>query len=185
MRRSPLLAMMLAGLGACAHQGSFPVSAAPEAASAEHALAPGERLRITTYGEAALTGEYSIGAGGELAFPLVGTLAAAGKTPRELGETLRTALANGFLSEPNVVVEVLAYRPFYVLGEVNEPGEFPYQPGLTVLAAIARAQGFTYRARQTAVFIKRAGDAEEREVALTSDLVVGPGDILRIGERYF
>lgn len=185
MRHIPALAMVLAGLAACAHQGSFPVGAAPEAATAAHRLAPGERLRITTYGEAALTGEFTIGAGGELAFPLVGTLPAAGKTPNELGAALRTALADGFLAEPNVVVEVLAYRPFYVLGEVNEPGEFPYQPGLTVLAAIARAQGFTYRARQTRVFIKRAGEAEEREVALTSDLVIGPGDIVRIGERYF
>lgn len=185
MRRVPALMLALTGLAACAHQGSFPVGGAPEVANAEHRLAPGERLRVTTYGEAALTGEFAIGAGGELAFPLIGSIPAAGKTPRELSAALRTALADGFLSEPNVSVEVISYRPFYVLGEVNEPGEFPYQPGLTVLAAIARAQGFTYRARQTAVFLKRAGEAEEREVTLTSDLVVGPGDIVRIGERYF
>ena len=67
----------------------------------------------------------------------------------------------------------------------NQPGEFPYQPGMTALAAIARAEGFTYRARQTAIFLKRAGEAEEREVTLTSDLIIQPGDIVRVAERYF
>ena len=189
MRRSPVLALALAlfaGLAGCAGQGSFPVSSTAEAPGAtEHVLTPGERLRVTTYGEPGLTGEFTIGAGGYLAFPLVGSIEAAGKTPRELGTALGTALGQGFLLNPSVVVEVLAYRPFYVLGEVNQPGEFPYQPGLTVLAAIARAEGFTYRARQSVVYIKRAGEREEREVPLTSDLVINPGDVVRIGERYF
>jgi polysaccharide export outer membrane protein len=180
------LALTLAMFAGCAPQGPFPVGAAPEAATPAARLAPGERLRITTFGEPTLTGEFTVGADGGLAFPLIGAIPASGKTPRELAGALREALlAQGYLTNPNVAVEVLAYRPFYVLGEVNQPGEFPYQPGLTVLAAVARAQGFTYRARQSRVFIKRAGEAEEREVPLTSDLVVGPGDIVRIGERYF
>src|SRR3546814_8556768 len=110
---------------------------------------------------------------------------AAGKTPQALGEELSAALSPDYLLNPNLVVEVLTYRPIYVLGEVNQPGEFPYQPGMTVLAAIARAEGFTSRARQRAVFIKRAGEAEEREVTLTSDLTIQPGDIVRVAERYF
>jgi polysaccharide export outer membrane protein len=179
--------LFLLGLlaAACASQGPFPIGAASGGAQPEHLLAPGERLRITTYGETALTGEYTVGAGGDLAFPLVGTLQASGKTPQALGQELTAALASGFLQSPSVVVEVLSYRPIYVLGEVNQPGEFPYQPGMTALAAIARAEGFTYRARQRAIFLKRAGEAEEREVTLTSDLAVRPGDIVRVAERHF
>lgn len=180
-----LLSVLGLLIAACASQGPFPVGAAGEQAQAGHQLAPGEKLRITTYGETALTGEYTIGAAGEVAFPLVGTMQAAGKTPQALGQELTAALANGFLQNPSVVVEVLTYRPIYVLGEVNQPGEFPYQPGMTALAAIARAEGFTYRARQTAIFLKRAGEAEEREVTLTSDLAIQPGDIVRVAERYF
>lgn len=179
------LGVLLASLGACAPQGAFPVGAGEQAAT-EPLLAPGERLRVTTYGEPGLTGEFTIGAGGDLAFPLVGTIQAAGKTPAALGTELTAALVNSnYLLTPHVTVEVLAYRPIYVLGEVNQPGEFPFQPGMTALAAVARAQGFTYRARQVSVFLKRAGEPEEREVPLTSDLVVHPGDVLRIGERYF
>jgi len=177
-----VLAVLLAG---CVSRGSFPVGAEAAPAPAEHALQAGERLHITTYGEPTLTGDFNLGSAGELSFPLVGTVPAAGKTPRQLGAMLTTALGNGFLQNPSVVVEVLNYRPFYVLGEVNQPGEFPYQPGLTVLAAIARAEGFTYRARQRTVFIKRAGEPREEEVPLTSDLVVNPGDVVRVGERYF
>jgi len=180
-----LLGMLLVCLGGCARQGPFPATASGETASADHLLGPGERLNVITFGEPALTGEYTISAAGDLAFPLVGPIQAAGKTPQALSTELSTALANGYLLNPSVVVEVMAYRPVYVLGEVNQPGEFPYQPGLTVLAAIAKAQGFTYRARQTRVFVKRANEAEEREIPLTSDLTVLPGDIVRIGERYF
>ncbi|WP_129792168.1 polysaccharide biosynthesis/export family protein [Sphingosinicella sp. CPCC 101087] len=177
--------VLTASLAACS-QGPFPVSENPPAPASAHALGPGERLRVTVYGEPALTGEYVLSSGGELAFPLAGTIQAAGKSPDALATELAASLKNmGYLLDPNVAVEVLAYRPFYVLGEVNQPGEFPYQPGLTVLAAVARAEGFTYRARQSSVFIKRAGEPAEREVPLTSDLIVQPGDIVRIGERYF
>jgi polysaccharide export outer membrane protein len=181
--RSGVLACLL--LGGCATQRPFPAAATAVPAAAEHPLQPGERIHITTYGEPTLTGDFALGAAGELSFPLVGTVPAAGKTPRELGALLARALGDGFLQNPSVVVEVLNYRPYYVLGEVNQPGEFPYQPGLTVLAAIARAEGFTYRARHRTVFIKRAGEAREVEVPLTSDLTISPGDVVRVGERYF
>ena len=178
--------LLTASLTACAPRGPLPVSEAPAASLVAHPLAPGERLRVTIYGEPALTGEYALNTAGELAFPLAGTIQAAGRTPTELADELGSVLrSRGYLTDPHVVIEVLAYRPVYVLGEVNQPGEFPYRPGMTALAAVANAQGFTYRARQNIVFIKRADEAEEREVRLTSDLVVQPGDIVRIGERYF
>lgn len=180
-----LLLVALFCLSACAGSGPFAASEAPPAV-APHALGPGERVRVIVFGEDTLTGEYALGGAGELAFPLIGTVDAAGRTPADLAATIAESLrSRGYLIDPHVTVEVIAYRPIYVLGEVNQPGEFPYQPGMTALAAIARAQGFTYRARQSDIFIKRADEAEEREVPLTSDLAVGPGDILRIGERYF
>jgi polysaccharide export outer membrane protein len=94
-------------------------------------------------------------------------------------------LADGFLKEPRVAIEVLTYRPFFILGEVNKPGEYPYSSGLTVMNAVATAQGFTYRAQKGQVFLKRGDAKEEISVKLTPDLLVQPGDTIRVGERYF
>jgi polysaccharide export outer membrane protein len=98
---------------------------------------------------------------------------------------VETALKNGYLKEPRVSVEVLNYRPFYILGEVTKPGEYPYTNGLTVQNAVATANGFTYRANTKKVFIKRADATEEREYPLTSNTQVAPGDTIRIAERFF
>ena len=92
---------------------------------------------------------------------------------------------NGYLLNPRVSVEVLSYRPIYILGEVNKPGEYDYVPGMTVLAAIAKAEGFTYRAQEKSIFLKRQGSDREVEIRLHSDTPIHPGDTLRIGERYF
>ena len=116
---------------------------------------------------------------------LIGTIKAAGQTPQDLQQTLTKTLGNGYLLNPRVSVEVLSYRPIYILGEVNKPGEYDYVPGMTVLAAIAKAEGFTYRAQEKSIFLKRQGSDREVEIRLHSDTPIHPGDTLRIGERYF
>ncbi len=171
---------------ACVSQKPFPVE--PPAAqdiNQAYMLRPGETLRIITYGEDVLTGEFDIGADGTLSFPLIGTVKAAGETPAGLADAITGALANGFLTAPRVTVEVKTFRPVYVLGEVNKPGEYPYTADLTALAAIAKANGFTYRAQQRRIFIKRAGQPEEMLTELSSNTPVYPGDIIRVTERYF
>lgn len=148
-------------------------------------LGSNDRVRVTVYGEDALSGEQAVGADGTITVPLIGPVAAAGRTVAQLAAEIRTRLDDGFVRNPNVTVTILSYRPYYILGEVTHPGQYDYSKGLTVIAAIAKAEGFTYRARKSAIFLKREGQAEEVRVALTPDLLVAPGDTIRIGERYF
>ena len=148
-------------------------------------LSPGDKLRISTYGEPSLSGEFVISSAGTIGFPLIGTVQAAGKDAQDVQQAIATALADGFVNDPKVSVEVANFRPIYILGEVNKPGEYPYAMGLTVRGAVAKADGFTYRANEKRVFIKRAGAPEEEAHRLTADIPVQPGDTIRIGERYF
>ncbi len=148
-------------------------------------MGAGDKLRITTYGEPSLTGEFFVSGAGTVSFPLIGEIKASGQTTSELKVAIETALKDGFLKDPNVSVEVLNYRPFYILGEVAKPGEYPYTNGLTVLNAVATANGFTYRADKKHVYIRRANDTAEQRLDLDQATVVLPGDTIRIGERYF
>lgn len=151
----------------------------------EYHLGSGDKLRVITFGEESLTGEFFVAGSGKVSFPLIGEVQAAGLTIPQFQAEVENALKQGYLKEPRVSVEVLDYRPFYILGEVTKPGEYPYTNGLTVLNAVATANGFTYRANQKKVFIKRAGEAEEHDYPLTSSTPVAPGDTIRIGERFF
>lgn len=170
----------------CAGQRPYsPDPAAAPLAAQPYRLAAGDKVHIITYNEPSLTGDFGINVNGDLAFPLIGTIKAAGQTPQDLQQTLTKTLGNGYLLNPRVSVEVLSYRPIYILGEVNKPGEYDYVPGMTVLAAIAKAEGFTYRAQEKSIFLKRQGSDREVEIRLHSDTPIHPGDTLRIGERYF
>jgi polysaccharide export outer membrane protein len=151
----------------------------------EYHLGANDKIRVITFGEEALTGEFFIGGAGNVALPLVGEVHAAGLTIPEFTRKVETALKEGYLKDPHVSVEVLTYRPFYILGEVQKPGEYPFTNGLTVVNAVATANGFTYRANSKKVFIKRTDSKEEQEFPLTSTLPVAPGDTIRIAERFF
>ena len=160
-------------------------SYSPSAASNQYNLGNGDRLRITVFGEPELSGEFVVDGAGQISMPLIGEITAAGKSIRDLQRLLETQYREGYLNNPQISAEILNYRPYYILGEVNRPGEYPYMSGLTVLNAVATAQGFTYRANKGSVFIRGANDRDERKVKLTSSLTVRPGDTIRIGERLF
>lgn len=152
----------------------------------EYRLGANDKIRVITFGEDSLTGEFFIGGGGKVALPLIGDVQAAGLTIPEFSRKVEQALKDGeFIKDPQVSVEVLTYRPFYILGEVQKPGEYPYSNGLTVLNAVATANGFTYRANTKKVFIKRQDSQQEQEFPLTTSLPVAPGDTIRIAERFF
>lgn len=151
----------------------------------EYHLGANDKIRVITFGEDSLTGEFFIGGSGKVSLPLIGEVQASGLTIPQFQKEVETALKEGYLKDPHVSVEVLTYRPFYILGEVTKPGEYPYTNGLTVLNAVATANGFTYRANTKRVFIKRADSSEEQEFPLSSTLLVAPGDTIRIAERYF
>lgn len=153
--------------------------------SFEYRLGAGDKLRIIVFGEDSLTGEFFVSGTGKISFPLIGDVDALGKTIPELQRAIEAKLADGYLKQPKVSAEVLNYRPFYILGEVMKPGEYPFTNGLTVLNAVATAQGFTYRADKHKVFIRRASTTEETSEPLTPNTPVEPGDTIRIGERFF
>lgn len=151
----------------------------------EYRLGVADKVRVTVFGEAALTGEFLVGGNGKISLPLIGETQASGLTISEFQAEVAEALRNGFITEPRVSAEVLNYRPFYILGEVNSPGEYPYTNSLTVLNAVATAGGFTYRADNRRVYIKRADADAEAEYPLTTATRVAPGDTIRIRERLF
>lgn len=154
------------------------------AVSPIYPLGAGDELAISVYDEEKLTGIYQIGQGGRLAFPLISSIDAAGLTPDQLAAALTNALGQGYIKDPRVTVDVKTYRPFFISGEVERPGRYPTLAGTTVLRAIATAGGPTYRADTKHVFLRR-GDGPETLVTLDTDLLILPGDIIRVGERYF
>lgn len=153
----------------------------------EYSLAPGDKLRVIVFGEDTLTGEYVITSGGNLSFPLVGNLKATDKTVEQLQTALASALNDGYLNNARVSIQVISFRPFYILGEVNRPGEYPVSTGLTLQQAVASAGGYTYRANSRRVFVKRANATDERLYDLRDpkQIIIRAGDTIRISERHF
>lgn len=180
---SPLAAASQTAPAAAVEAGE----AAPRAANlgVDYRLGPGDKIRVIVFGEESLSGEFVVSGNGNVSFPLVGDIPARGKSVTEFQEGVQQALSQGYLKEPRVSTEVLTYRPYYILGEVNRPGEYPYSSGLTVLNAIATAGGFTYRAQTRKVYIRRANEADEESYPLGSETAVAPGDTIRIVERFF
>jgi len=148
-------------------------------------LGAGDKIKVSVYGEADLGGVFTVTGEGKVSVPLIGNVQAAGLSTPDLQASLENSYRQGYLKDPKVNVEVMNFRPFYILGEVKLPGEYPYDNGMTVVKAVALAQGFTYRADQKRVFIKHLNDARETQVPLTSSQTVEPGDTVRIAERYF
>lgn len=186
--RTALLVIVSLGVAACAGgtKPAFdPSQPAVEAVDSPYRLGLSDRVRVTTYNEPNLTGEFQIGGTGTISFPLIGEVPAQGKTAAELQQALTTRLADGYLRDPRVAVEVTTFRPFFIMGEVERPGRYPTAEGMTIARAVALAGGYTYRANRNKVFVRRRGDSVEREIDAESDVAVAPGDILRIGERYF
>ena len=183
---TPLLpTLLLLGIAACARPGSeLPILPAP----ADHAyrLGAGDQLRVITFGEEKLTDDFRVNDSGTLSLPLVGSLQATGLTTGELETSLRTALAKAkLLNDPSVAIEVIAYRPIFILGEVSHPGQFPYQPGMTVVTAVAVAGGFTYRAVDDYVAVVRSLDGKPVEGRASRQSLLLPGDVVTVFERRF
>lgn len=151
----------------------------------EYKLAEGEKLRISVAGEERLSGEFVIDPAGTISFPLLGKIQAVGLSSRELEESLTGKLRGRYLVNPKVFVEILSHRPFYVMGEVRNVGEFAFKPGLNVVTAILIAGGYGPRASTSRVYIKRASEIEEKEYPAQASVPVHPGDIVRVPERYF
>jgi protein involved in polysaccharide export with SLBB domain len=154
-------------------------------AEANYVLGVDDHVTILVFGEDALSKEYVVGPDGKISVPLIGDIPATGRTLAQVQSDVQAKLADGYIKNPQVAASISTFRPFYILGEVTRPGEYPYRDGLTVTAAVATAQGFTYRAQKRFVFIKHKGDPAEKREFLDPGLEVEPGDTIRVGERYF
>ena len=154
------------------------------ARTTEYTLGSGDKLRVIVFGEDDLSGEFDVTGAGMVSLPLIGQVRAQGLTVDQFEQAITNKLLDGYLKNPRVSVEVLNYRPFYIIGEVNEPGQYPYTSGMSVLNAVAVAGGFTYRANEDRVYITR-GDGDEQAYAADQSVKVLPGDVVRVPERFF
>ncbi len=185
-----LALLALSGLAACGRAGAD-LPPLPEAPERAYRLGSGDQVRILVFGEDQLSGEYRVNDTGRIALPLLGSVRAAGSSTAELEGMVSDSLKKaGMMRDPSVAVEVIAYRPIFVLGEVNKPGQYPYQPGMTVVTAVAVAGGFTYRAIDDYAAVVRTFDAGSKEAHATEGRAsrqsfVQPGDVITIFERRF
>jgi protein involved in polysaccharide export with SLBB domain len=148
-------------------------------------LGAGDKMKVTVYGEPDLSGDFLVNATGRVQFPLIGEIQAADLTVQEFGRSLSAELGAKYLRNPKVSIEIENYRPFYIIGEVNKPGEYPYESGLSLHGAVALAGGYTYRAKDSSVYIRRLGSGTETSMPVTGDIKIYPGDVVRIPERIF
>lgn len=154
-------------------------------ATAPATLQPGDKIRVDVFGEDKLGGEYQLDQAGQVSVPLAGTVKAQGMTQTQLEQALAKKLRTEYLRNPKVTVTIATLAPFYIIGEVQKPGQFDYRSGLNVLTAMAVAGGPTYRASRNNVQIQRRGEAAMREYPISASVPVLPGDVIKVPERYF
>jgi len=179
---------LIVGIGVLAGCAAGPDAALPVAdstASEPYRLDSGDKLRIVVYGDDRLSGDYLVDGQGLISMPLIAQVDARGLTSSELETAIAERLADGLLVNPSVNVQVQGMRPFYILGEVKQPGEYVCADAMTVLAAVAMAGGYTYRAHADEVLISRRLGEKVVDVRGTKNSIVHPGDVIYIYERYF
>ena len=180
-----------ASLAASPRSTYAPASAAYAAApmpvvhDTPYRLDAGDKLRVVVYGQEGLTNTYAIDAGGSITMPLIGAVPARGRTPAGLAAEISGKLRNGYIREPSVAVEVETYRPFFILGEVAAPGQYPYVPNMSVESAVAIAGGFSPRAQRDRVTLTHTDNAGLSRAVVPLGTPLSPGDTVLIGERWF
>jgi len=148
-------------------------------------LDSGDRLRVVVFGQESLTNSYTVDGGGNIAMPLIGAVKARGASVRQLEQSLARRLREGFYRNPNVTVDIEAYRPFFILGEVRNPGQYPYVNGMTVQTAVAIAGGFTAQAKRSTVEVTRQLAGRVAHARVPPLHPVRPGDTINVEERFF
>jgi protein involved in polysaccharide export with SLBB domain len=184
--RSLLLALLLLIVAFASGGALQPVLAQTASAADEgYQLGPGDKVHVSVFGQSDLTGDFVVDGSGNVQLPLIGSLRAAGLTTQQFETHIATALRDGqYLKDPRVSVQVSGLRPFYIIGEVNKPGEYPCVNDMSVLNAVALAGGYTYRADDTVVYIRRSGEEKEKEYPSDETTKIHPGDIVRVAERF-
>lgn len=188
---SGAISALRASFAAAPRRSYAPASAAyaaapmPAAHDTAYRLDAGDKLRVVVYGQEGLTNTYAIDAGGSITMPLIGAVPARGRTPAGLAAEISGKLRNGYLREPSVAVEVETYRPFFILGEVAAPGQYPYVPNMSVESAVAIAGGFSPRAQRDRVTLTHNDSSGPNRAVVPLGTPLGPGDTILVGERWF
>ncbi len=154
-------------------------------AAAAYRLDAGDKLRVVVFGQEGLTNTYAIDAGGAITMPLIGAVPARGRTPAGLAAEISGKLRNGYIREPSVAVEIETYRPFFILGEVAAPGQYPYVPNMSVESAVAIAGGFSPRAQRDRVTLTHTDNSGPSRAVVPLGNPLSPGDTILVGERWF
>lgn len=184
-RRAATLLLLVAALFAFPPAFAAPAKAPAAPIENSYALGSGDKVRVIVFGEEDLSGEFVVNDTGFVSLPLIGQIAATGRTVRQLEQDIAAKLGAQYLKDPRVSIEVLGYRPFYIIGEVNKPGEYPFVAGMSVLNAVAMAGGYSTRANESSVYIKRKAAAEEEKFPADATTKLEPGDIVNVVERWF
>lgn len=177
-----------AAFAAAPRVAAAPVAYAEPAAvqhDAPYHLDAGDKLRVVVYGQEGLTNTYAVSAGGSITMPLIGLVRARGRTTAGLAADISAKLRAGFIREPSVAVEIETYRPFFILGEVAAPGQYPYVPNMTVESAVAIAGGFSPRARRDSVTVTHTDASGTGRYVVPPGSPISPGDTVQVGERWF
>jgi len=163
-----------------------PVALIPEGAvNPAYTLDSGDRLRVVVFGQDGLSNSYMVDPAGNITLPLIGPVPARGRTTTEVSAALVTRLRQGYLREPHVAVEVEFYRPFFILGEVTFPGQYPYVVNMTAEEAVAIAGGFTPRAFRYYVEVSRLNEGTLVRQTIPLTALLHPGDTVVVAERWF
>jgi polysaccharide biosynthesis/export protein len=168
-----------------APMGGPVVVAEPVRYDSAYHLDAGDKLRVVVYGQEGLTNTYAIDAAGSITMPLIGAVPARGRTPSGLAAEITAKLRNGYIRDPSVAVEIESYRPFFILGEVQAPGQYPYVPNMTVESAVAIAGGFTPRAKRNMVTITHTDAGGSGRFVVPMGTSLSPGDTVFVSERWF
>jgi polysaccharide export outer membrane protein len=156
----------------------------PDAGQSYH-LGTGDKVRVIVYGEDDLSGEFQVDENGNISLPMIGETRASGLTGSQLEQQVQAKFADGYLNDPRVSVQVTQYRPFYIIGQINKPGEYPYVNDMTAPNAIALAGGYTDHADDADIYVRRYGDMHEVEVPADATTRIYPGDVIRVSKSKF
>jgi polysaccharide export outer membrane protein len=152
---------------------------------AGYGLDSGDKLRVVVFGQDGLSASYSVDTSGSITMPLIGAVPARGRTPAQLQAAIGAKLRQGYVREPHVAVEIEAYRPFFILGEVTLPGQYPFVANMTVETAVAIAGGYTPRAQKQQIEISRQMNGLTEKRVVSPNYPVRPGDTIKVAERWF